>query len=162
MFKDYYDILNCSISSNKIQINQAYKNQALKWHPDKNPNIDTTERMQDINEARIILSDSLKRKHYDLEYLKYKKFIRNRSVKSNSDSDGTKDRVHEHYNFSNDKLRDWMKQAREDAVKNLHNMIIEFKDSSIIGVKSFISFILLAFLYILVIYILFGLILLIF
>lgn len=41
---------------------------SLKWHPDKNPNIDVKDIMQDINEAYKILNDDITRTRYDKEY----------------------------------------------------------------------------------------------
>ena len=35
----------------------AYRKQCIKWHRDKNINIDTTQRMQGINQAYLILKD---------------------------------------------------------------------------------------------------------
>ena len=40
----------------------------MKWHPDKNPDIDVTSVMQDINEAYKILYDDISRARYDREY----------------------------------------------------------------------------------------------
>jgi len=37
--------------ANDKEIAKGYKKASLKWHPDKNPNEDTTERFQAINEA---------------------------------------------------------------------------------------------------------------
>ena len=38
---------------------------SLKWHPDKNQGVDTTEQFQDINEAYQCLSDPQSRTWYD-------------------------------------------------------------------------------------------------
>lgn len=70
MFVDYYCVLEISLNSNSTEIKAAYKKQAIKWHPDKNK-VDTTERMQLINEAKLILLNEDARKKYDLEYLRF-------------------------------------------------------------------------------------------
>ena len=73
MFIDYYAILNVGFDADPAEIKTAFKNQALKWHPDKNPGVDTTQRMQLINEAYLILKDFDARQRYNIEYLSYKK-----------------------------------------------------------------------------------------
>lgn len=44
---------------------QGYKKAALKWHPDKNKEKDTTEMFQSINEAYNVLNDQNERQWYD-------------------------------------------------------------------------------------------------
>jgi hypothetical protein len=68
MFKDYYLLLGISPGASKEEIKQAYRAMSLKWHPDRNPGIDVTSMMQDINEAYKILNDNLSRARYDKEY----------------------------------------------------------------------------------------------
>ena len=68
MFKDYYQILGIPFTASTQEIKDAYRKMSLKWHPDKNPNIDVTEIMQDINEAYKILYDEFSRARYDKEY----------------------------------------------------------------------------------------------
>ena len=74
MFKDYYVILDISNSAILAEIKSAYRTQAKKWHPDKNHGIDTTEKMKEINEAKLILTDDEARIRYDREYLRFKSF----------------------------------------------------------------------------------------
>lgn len=68
MFKDYYKALGINPSSSKIEIKEAYRKMSLKWHPDRNPGVDVTTIMQDINEAYKILYDDESRVRYEREY----------------------------------------------------------------------------------------------
>ena len=65
--ENYYDILNVPNTANEDQIKQAYRALAMKYHPDKNPdNKIAEEKFKRISEAYSVLSDSQKRKEYDL------------------------------------------------------------------------------------------------
>ena len=78
MFKDYYQILGISPSASKKDIKDAYRIKSLQWHPDRNPDIDVTGIMQDINEAYKILNDDISRTRYDKEYQNFIKQRLNR------------------------------------------------------------------------------------
>ncbi|NJL15177.1 MAG: J domain-containing protein [Microscillaceae bacterium] len=68
MFKDYYSLLEIPFEASLEQIKEAYRKQAKRWHPDKNPGQDTTLQMQDIIEAYSILTDAEVRRLYDRAY----------------------------------------------------------------------------------------------
>ena len=53
---DPYSILEISINSTLSEIKKAFRQMAMKWHPDKNKNIDTTEKMQKIIAAYTFLT----------------------------------------------------------------------------------------------------------
>jgi len=63
--RDYYEVLGVSKDATKDQIKQAYRDLALKYHPDRNKSPDAEERFKEISEAYAILSDDDKRAQYD-------------------------------------------------------------------------------------------------
>jgi len=71
-FIDYYAILCISLNFTTTEIQSAYKKQCLKWHPDRNRSTDATKKMQEINEAKRILSDKVLRVKYDRDYSRFK------------------------------------------------------------------------------------------
>ena len=78
MFIDYYSILNVDHKANSEVIKKAYRREAIKWHPDKNPGKDTAREMRQIIEAFYILNDPDARQRYDKEYTLFKqKFAMN-------------------------------------------------------------------------------------
>jgi curved DNA-binding protein len=65
-YKDYYETLGVDRSADAAAIKHAYRQLALKFHPDKNPGDDKAEdRFKEINEAYEVLGDPTKRQKYD-------------------------------------------------------------------------------------------------
>ncbi len=62
---NYYDILGISTDATTDEIKKAYRQLALKYHPDKCKDIDATHKFSQISEAYQVLSDVNKRKEYD-------------------------------------------------------------------------------------------------
>lgn len=52
-----YSILGILAGSTLSEIKAAYRKLAMKWHPDRNPNVDTTEMMQKIIAAYTFLTE---------------------------------------------------------------------------------------------------------
>lgn len=155
MFKDYYTILDIYQSATLAEIKSAYKTQALKWHPDKNQDVDTTEKMKEINEAKLILTDEEARVRYDREYLKFKSFQKNKEKEKKTEKSKQKEQKYSQketkqekktknpkepdstYQFDDEILKKWMENARKQAIRNVFEMINEFRDSSLIGFGTF-------------------------
>jgi len=64
--RDYYEVLDVSRDASQDEIKKAYRKQALKYHPDKNPGDKTAEeKFKEAAEAYEVLRDSQKRQKYD-------------------------------------------------------------------------------------------------
>ena len=64
--RDYYEVLGVSKGANKDEIKKAYRQQALKYHPDKNPSDKKAEELfKEAAEAYEVLSNDEKKSRYD-------------------------------------------------------------------------------------------------
>jgi molecular chaperone DnaJ len=64
--RDYYEVLGVSREATKEEIKKAYRQQALKFHPDKNPgDKKSEEKFKEAAEAYEILSNEEKKARYD-------------------------------------------------------------------------------------------------
>lgn len=65
--QDYYEILGVKKNATTEEIKSAYRKLALKYHPDRNPdNKEAEAKFKEAAEAYEVLSDTEKRKQYDL------------------------------------------------------------------------------------------------
>jgi curved DNA-binding protein CbpA len=149
MFIDYYALLEVSEHATQDEIRAAFKRQALKWHPDKNPNLDTTSKMQILNEAYLILKDKEARELYNVEYNRFKK---SRAEKSQSNWENSEENKHNQeskvnenkyeysdYSIYDDILNKWMNNARNQAVDLAQRTIEDLRGISNEGAKAIVN-----------------------
>jgi molecular chaperone DnaJ len=64
--RDYYEVLGVARGASDAEIKSAYRKQAMKYHPDRNPGDHSTEeKFKEAAEAYAILADTEKRSLYD-------------------------------------------------------------------------------------------------
>jgi curved DNA-binding protein CbpA len=128
MFIDYYKILEIEFGVSLDDIKKGYKKQAIKWHPDKNPNTNAKGQMQLINEAYLILKDIEARERYDVTFLRYYKF-KDTFYKNELFSDS---KSSQEFKINDDIIIKWMNSAKKQAEHLAAETIENFK----IGTKA--------------------------
>ena len=133
MFKDYYKILDIPVYSSTEEIRQAFRNQAILWHPDRNQNVDTTLQMQEINEAYLILKDTEARERYDVEYKRFNHFKQHQQEeKAKTRQEANQHKKEQQNNYTDytvvdDMLKKWMENAQKQAVALAQQTIRDMK-----------------------------------
>lgn len=123
-FKDYYSILNITPDASIEDIKEAYRKLCKRWHPDKNPQKDVTEIMQDINEAYFILKDIERRKRFDIEYRKFQDFKRQQEI--------TRTESHHYYDYKvqDNAVKQDIQNARQEAIRFIQELKISIAKNS--------------------------------
>ena len=64
--RDYYEVLGCSRDASQDELKRAYRQLALKYHPDKNPgNKEAEDLFKEASESYQVLSTPETRDRYD-------------------------------------------------------------------------------------------------
>lgn len=64
--RDYYEVLGIARDADAAAIKDAFRELALKYHPDRNKESGASDRFKEIAEAYAVLSDPRKRAEYDI------------------------------------------------------------------------------------------------
>ncbi|XP_029948329.1 dnaJ homolog subfamily B member 9-like isoform X2 [Salarias fasciatus] len=91
--RDYYETLHVESTATDQQIKKAFRKLAVKYHPDKNKGTDAERTFREIAEAYKVLSNSDKRRQYDL--MGHEAFLNNQASVDPEDD-------HEHFYFFSD------------------------------------------------------------
>lgn len=63
--RDYYEVLTVQRTASPEEIKRAFRQAALKYHPDRNKEPDAEQKFKEASEAYEVLSDAQKRNRYD-------------------------------------------------------------------------------------------------
>ncbi|AKM79770.1 TPA: hypothetical protein DEQ95_05160 [Candidatus Beckwithbacteria bacterium] len=63
--RDFYEVLGVPKTASAAEIKKAYRQLALKYHPDRNKAADAADKFKEISEAYEVLSNPEKKKTYD-------------------------------------------------------------------------------------------------
>lgn len=63
--RDFYEVLGVNKSASAAEIKKAYRQLALKFHPDRNKEAGAADKFKEISEAYEILSNPQKKQNYD-------------------------------------------------------------------------------------------------
>lgn len=102
--KNYYEILGVTPDSDAVEVKTSYRRLARKYHPDVNKSPDSCRLFKDVLEAYETLSDSEKRKQYNMLNGFYKTPKREKTESQNETCSEKKysDYKHEQENSSKD------------------------------------------------------------
>lgn len=62
----HYEVLGVSKNATQDEIKKAFRKLSMKWHPDRNKSVGAEDKFKIINNSYSVLSDTLKRKEYDI------------------------------------------------------------------------------------------------
>lgn len=66
--KDYYKILELEFGADILTVKKAYRRLALKYHPDKNKELNASQKFIELTEAYEVLREPVKKSEYDSLY----------------------------------------------------------------------------------------------
>ncbi|XP_040890057.1 dnaJ homolog subfamily B member 9-like [Toxotes jaculatrix] len=94
--RNYYDTLNVEPTATDSQIKKAFRQLAVKYHPDKNKSADAEKTFREIAEAYTVLSNKEKRRLYDS--VGHEAFLKSEVSVDAEDEEG--DETSLHFSFS--------------------------------------------------------------
>jgi hypothetical protein len=146
---DYYELLGVAEKATASQIRKAYREAAKKWHPDKNPGIDTTLKMQRINEAYLVIGDAVSRSQYDRELEHYREECRiprasetwsNETTAFRYTGQGNENKAQTEYHIRDPNLSQKINEARQKAYEMAKNAALVSVDIGVGVIKAFVLY----------------------
>lgn len=114
--KNYYAILGIDKNSDIELIKKAYRNLALKYHPDKNKDYNASKKFIEITEAYEILKDPIKRREYDKKMIFEEHIVTEfETWKRNAQEKASRDAKMD-YNLFSEKLLKELKLIKKHSV----------------------------------------------
>lgn len=115
-FIDYYEILGIGFNGDASEIKAAYRKLVKKFHPDLHPNNpEATAKMQLINEAYLILSDTEARQLYNREWARFYSYEKSENKTNETSDSKNRNSNADEFQFEDEKLRSWMDSAKRQA-----------------------------------------------
>ena len=119
MLPNYYEIFGITHIATKAEIKKRYRELAKKYHPDVNNSPDSTVKMQEIQEAYLILYDIEAKKLYDIHYHRIygsgKKEFKEKTYSQTSYKE-RENTEHDTYQFEDAVLEKWILKAKSQAL----------------------------------------------
>jgi len=130
IFTDYYAVLKTHSSATPDEIKTAYRILARQFHPDVNRGKNTTAKMQDLNEAYMILRNTETRQRYDQEFQHYSAWSAEQRTTTQEQAE---------YSFFDENLAADIREASRTAREMKEQFIEETKELLIVAGKETIS-----------------------
>lgn len=135
MAENHYDTLEISSAASPSEIKQAYRRLAKQFHPDRNRELGSHERITRINAAYEVLSDPIQRRSYDyqLSYAGRSRadFTPERNYEERQQRANVAQKQYRQRQTGRDQdaqLQQWLKQVYQPVNRWVHQILSPLKD----------------------------------
>lgn len=135
MAENHYDTLEISSAASPSEIKQAYRRLAKQFHPDRNRELGSHERITRINAAYEVLSDPIQRRSYDyqLSYAGRSRadFTPERNYEERQQRANVAQKQYRQRQTGRDQdaqLQQWLKQVYQPVNRWVHHILSPLKE----------------------------------